>query len=58
MNALGSWIVTQLASPSTHNAIAVAATALQSLIPPPWNIIAPLFFAFLGVVIPEQGEKP
>ena len=60
MNGLAAWFATQLASPSTHNALAVVAGVLtqQAILPPPYGLIATGVFAALGILVPEQGEKP
>lgn len=53
-----NWLLNQLATPSTHNAIAAVFAAATPYIPQPWGMIATAFFAALGIVVPEPGENP
>jgi hypothetical protein len=56
-NKLGNWFYTQVTSPSTHNALAITAIAMQDKLPAGYGIWIALGFAFLGITVPEKGEK-
>lgn len=52
-----NWLIKQITSPSTHNALAAFSASITPLIPPPYGVAATAFFALLGVLIPEPGEN-
>ena len=51
-----NWLITQLESPSTHNALAALSSALIPILPPNVGLIATGVFAILATIIPEHGE--
>lgn len=58
MNGIVNWLGNQIATPSTHLALAIIAQGISAagLIPSPWGLVATSVFAALGIVVPEAGE--
>ena len=57
MQRIALYVVQQLATPSTHLAIAAFAAAMVPVLPHNWGLIAAGVFGLLGIAIPEAGEK-